>query len=75
MSTGDLEVQVGQLRRFDRITWDAERCDQLIRRLEATTDLSFDENERRWPKAPITRWPAPTSDSPSSVSSKRLFRA
>ena len=56
--TGELEVRLQSLKNVDRSTWDADGCDQLIRRLEASTDLHFD-NDRRWPKAPI----APLADS------------
>jgi hypothetical protein len=55
--TGELEVRVRALKEFDPSTWDDDRCDQLIRRLEAGTDLHF-EDDWRGPKAQI----APLAD-------------
>ena len=55
--TGAIEVRLRSLKDFDSRAWDAERCDQLIRRLEASTGLHFDKT-RSWPKAPI----APLAD-------------
>jgi hypothetical protein len=45
-----LEVNLRVLLR--EFGWDAERCDQLVRRLEANADLDFDTG-RVWPGAPI----------------------
>jgi hypothetical protein len=56
-STGELEVLLRNLKRFDPATWDDKRCDQLIRRLETGTGLHF-EDDRTRPKAPI----APLAD-------------
>jgi hypothetical protein len=49
---GELEVVLRILRKVDHTTWDDERCDQLIRRLEATTGLHFEDGRIR-PKASI----------------------
>jgi hypothetical protein len=54
---GELEVVLRVLKEFDPATWDDERCDQLVRRLEAGAGLHF-EDDRRRPKAPI----APLAD-------------
>ena len=51
-STGELEVLLRNLKQFDLTTWDDERCDQLIRRLETGTGLQFEDGRRR-PKASI----------------------
>ena len=53
----ELEVRLRSLQDADSSTWDAERCDQLIQRLEARADLHFNQ-DRRWPRAPI----APLAD-------------
>jgi hypothetical protein len=51
-STRELEVLLRNLKQFDLTTWDDERCDRLIRRLETGTGLHFEEGRRR-PKASI----------------------
>jgi hypothetical protein len=47
---GPLQVNLRVLR--GDFGWDTERCNQLIRRLEASADLTFDDG-RTWPTAPI----------------------
>lgn len=55
-SDGRLEVKLRSLPEIDP-TWDAERCDDLIRQLETIDDLRFEQG-RNWPKASI----APLAD-------------
>lgn len=56
-SPAGVQVMIRNLKEYDSSTWNAERCDQLIQRLETSTALDFEDNRTR-PKASI----APLAD-------------
>ena len=55
---GTLELKVNRLR-HDRLGWDDERIERLLKRLEKIDGVAFSGNRRQWPRTPL----APLGDS------------